>query len=180
MHPGQAAAHHLHSEMAASVGYPPTYGGGYQDRFVNTDPGVYEPECDFYGEDPRSTYPDAGYIDRREPFETWKDDCGVQIRHGKKARLLFYYFPKTINFLLASDKEPVVYFLYIAKACMNPARTFSVMFRLILQSRVIESFPMGRYSEFLAQYEGGMTEEGIMQQQPEAAAASGTVSLLPI
>jgi len=45
--------------MAARVG---GYPGGYQTSYLNTDPGVYEPECDFYGESepPEPTgYPDT-------------------------------------------------------------------------------------------------------------------------
>ena len=45
--------------MAARVG---GYPGGYQNSYLNTDPGVYEPECDFYGEQepPEPTgYPDT-------------------------------------------------------------------------------------------------------------------------
>jgi len=47
--------------MAARVsGYPGGY-GLLQQGYLNTDPGVYEPECDFYGEEPPepSGYPDT-------------------------------------------------------------------------------------------------------------------------
>ena len=47
--------------MAARVG---GYPGGYQTSYLNTDPGVYEPECDFYGE-PEPPEP-TGYPDTEE------------------------------------------------------------------------------------------------------------------
>ena len=49
--------------MAARVGaYPGGY-GQFQQGYPNTDPGVYEPECDFYGEDPLEP---TGYPDTEE------------------------------------------------------------------------------------------------------------------
>jgi hypothetical protein len=47
--------------MAARVGgYPGGYG---HHQYLNTDPGVYEPECDFYGEEPPEP---TGYPDTEE------------------------------------------------------------------------------------------------------------------
>jgi len=49
--------------MATRVGgYPGGY-GQFQQGYTNTDPGVYEPECDFYGEDPPEP---TGYPDTEE------------------------------------------------------------------------------------------------------------------
>ena len=49
--------------MAARVGgYPGGY-GQVQPGYINTDPGVYEPECDFYGEEPPEP---TGYPDTEE------------------------------------------------------------------------------------------------------------------
>ena len=49
--------------MAARVGgYPGGY-GQVQPEYINTDPGVYEPECDFYGEEPPEP---TGYPDQEE------------------------------------------------------------------------------------------------------------------
>jgi len=49
--------------MTARVG---GYPGGYDhlhQGYINTDPGVYEPECDFYGEEPPEP---TGYPDTEE------------------------------------------------------------------------------------------------------------------
>jgi len=50
--------------MTARVGgYPAGYTQLSQQGYLNTDPGVYEPECDFYGEEPPEP---TGYPDTEE------------------------------------------------------------------------------------------------------------------
>merc|ERR1712168_1297848 len=62
--------------MGRVGGYPGGYG---HNQYLNTDPGVYEPECDFYGEEPPEPtgYPDteeflqqyAGGMTEEEPVQ---------------------------------------------------------------------------------------------------------------
>jgi hypothetical protein len=55
--------------MAAVMAAPAAY--ARQPR--NTDPGVYEPECDFYGEDPAGP---TGYPDTEAFLLGYPADCG--------------------------------------------------------------------------------------------------------
>jgi len=65
--------------MAAVGGYQVHGGFSHQAGYYNTDPGVYEPECDFYGEDPAGP---TGYPDTEEFLS------GMQENVNQEARVL--------------------------------------------------------------------------------------------
>ena len=69
--------------MTARVGgYPAGYTQLSQQGYLNTDPGVYEPECDFYGEEPPEP---TGYPDTEEFLQQYAGgmtEAGAEPAHG--------------------------------------------------------------------------------------------------